>query len=225
MRILVIEDEKKIASFIERGLKEEHYAVDVADNGEDGLHSATVNDYNLIVLDIMLPGRDGIFICRELRKKGIKTPVLMLTARDAVEDKVSGLDSGADDYMTKPFAFEEFLARVRSLLRRGTQQPSNILRVADLELHQLSHKVRRGEQDITLSSKEYSLLEFLALHKNEVVTRTMIAEQVWNEDFDSFTNVIDVHIKHLRDKVDKNFAVQLIHTIRGSGYMLSEHRP
>jgi two-component system copper resistance phosphate regulon response regulator CusR len=225
MRILVIEDEKKIASFIERGLKEEHYAVDVADNGEDGLHLATVNDYNLLVLDIMLPGRDGIFICRELRKKGIKTPVLMLTARDAVEDKVSGLDSGADDYMTKPFAFEEFLARVRSLLRRGTQQPSNILRVADLELNQLSHKVRRGEQDITLSSKEYSLLEFLVIHKNEVVTRTMIAEQVWNEDFDSFTNVIDVHIKHLRDKVDKDFAVPLIHTIRGSGYMLSEHRP
>jgi len=225
MRILVIEDEKKIASFIERGLKEEHYAVDVADNGEDGLHLATVNDYNLVVLDIMLPGRDGIFICRELRKKGIKTPVLMLTARDGLEDKVTGLDSGADDYMTKPFAFEEFLARVRSLLRRGTQQPSNILRVADLELNQLSHKVRRGEQDIPLSSKEYSLLEFLTLHKNEVVTRTMIAEQVWNEDFDSFTNVIDVHIKHLRDKVDKNFAIPLIHTIRGSGYMLSEHRP
>jgi two-component system, OmpR family, copper resistance phosphate regulon response regulator CusR len=225
MRILVIEDEKKIASFIERGLKEEHYAVDVAENGEDGLHLATVNDYNLVVLDIMLPGRDGIFICRELRKKGLKTPVLMLTARDAVEDKVSGLDSGADDYMTKPFAFEEFLARVRSLLRRGTHQPTNLLRVADLEINQLSHKVRRGEADIPLSSKEYSLLEFLALHKNEVVTRTMIAEQVWNEDFDSFTNVIDVHIKHLRDKVDKNYAVSLIHTIRGSGYMLSEHRP
>lgn len=225
MRILVIEDEKKIASFIERGLKEEHYAVDVADNGEDGLHSATVNEYNLIVLDIMLPGKDGVFICRELRRKGIKTPVLMLTARDALEDKVSGLDSGADDYMTKPFAFEEFLARVRSLLRRGAQQPSNILRVADLELNQLSHKVQRADQDIPLSSKEYGLLEFLALHKNEVVTRTMIAEQVWNEDFDSFTNVIDVHIKHLRDKVDKNFATPLIHTIRGSGYMLSEHRP
>jgi heavy metal response regulator len=225
MRILVIEDERKIASFIQRGLKEEHYAVDVADNGEDGLHLATVNEYNLIVLDIMLPGKDGIYICREIRKKGIKTPVLMLTARDAVEDKVSGLDSGADDYMTKPFAFEEFLARVRSLLRRGAQQPSNVLRIADLELNQLTHKARRGAQEIALSSKEYSLLEFLFLHKNQVVTRTMIAEQVWNEDFDSFTNVIDVHIKHLRDKVDKSYAVPLIHTVRGSGYMLTEHRP
>ncbi len=225
MRVLIIEDEKKIASFIQRGLKEEHYAVDVASDGEEGLYLASANEYNLIVLDIMLPGKDGIFICRELRKKAIKTPILMLTARDAVEDKVSGLDSGADDYMTKPFAFEEFLARVRSLLRRGTHSGSNVLRIADLELNQLTHKARRGNEDITLSSKEYGLLEFLMLHKNEVVTRTMIAEQVWNEDFDNFTNVIDVHIKHLRDKVDKSFAVALIHTIRGSGYMLSEHRP
>ena len=222
MRILVIEDERKIASFIQRGLKEEHYAVDIAPDGEKGLFLAETNTYNLIVLDIMLPGKDGIFICRELRKKGVKVPILMLTARDAVEDKVSGLDSGADDYMTKPFAFEEFLARVRSLLRRGSQQVAHVLKVADLELNQLTHKVRRGESDIVLSSKEYSLLEFLILHKDQVVTRTMISEQVWNEAFDSFTNVIDVHIKHLRDKIDKGFTPALIHTVRGSGYILSE---
>ena len=225
MRILVIEDEKKIASFIQRGLKEEHYAVDVAYNGEDGLFLAETNPYNLIVLDIMLPGKDGIFICRELRKKHVDTPIFMLTARDATEDKVSGLDSGADDYMTKPFAFEEFLARVRSLLRRGTQQKSNVLKVGDLELHQLTHKVKRDGKDIALSSKEYAFLEFMMLHVGEVVTRTMISEQVWNEDFDSFTNVIDVYVKHLRDKVDKSFDAPLIHTIRGSGYMLSESRP
>lgn len=225
MRILVIEDEKKIASFIQRGLKEEHYAVDVAYDGEQGLYLAEVNMYNLIVLDIMLPGKDGIFICRELRKKSVRTPILMLTARDAIEDKVSGLDSGADDYMTKPFAFEEFLARVRSLLRRGAEQSSNVLVVADLELNQLSHKARRGGREIPLSSKEYALLEFLMLRKAQVVTRTMIAEHVWNEAFDSFTNVIDVTIKHLRDKIDAEAERPLIHTIRGSGYMLSERQP
>jgi len=224
MRILVIEDEKKIASFIQRGLKEEHYAVDVAYDGEEGLFLAETNPYNLIVLDIMLPGKDGIFICRELRKKHVKTPILMLTARDAVEDKVSGLDSGADDYMTKPFAFEEFLARVRSLLRRGGEEKSNVLRVGGLELNQLTHKVKRDGYDIPVSSKEYAFLEFLMLHANEVVTRTMISEQVWNEDFDSFTNVIDVYVKHLRDKVDKGFELPLIHTIRGAGYMLSEEK-
>ncbi|MBF0485411.1 MAG: response regulator transcription factor [Candidatus Omnitrophica bacterium] len=225
MRVLVIEDEKKIASFIQRGLKEEHYAVDLAYDGEQGMYLAEINPYNLIVLDIMLPGKDGVFICRELRKKNINTPILMLTARDAIEDKVSGLDSGADDYMTKPFSFEEFLARVRSLLRRGAEQKSNILKVADLELNQLTHKVKRALREITLSAKEYSFLEFMMLHANEVVTRTMISEQVWNEDFDSFTNVIDVYVKHLRDKVDKKTDVPLIHTVRGAGYMLSETPP
>lgn len=225
MRILVIEDEKKIASFIQRGLKEEHYAVDVAYDGEQGLYLAEINPYNLIVLDIMLPGKDGIFICRELRKKAVKTPILMLTARDAVEDKISGLDSGADDYMTKPFSFDEFLARIRSLLRRSDDRVSNILLVADLELNQLTRKARRCGQDIVLSGKEYALLEFLMVHKNEVVTRTMIAEHVWNEAFDSFTNVIDVTIKHLRDKIDVEDVVPLIHTIRGSGYMICERRP
>ncbi|MBF0618935.1 MAG: response regulator transcription factor [Candidatus Omnitrophica bacterium] len=225
MRVLVIEDEKKIASFIQRGLKEEHYAVDVAYDGEQGLFLAETNPYNLIVLDIMLPGKDGIFICRELRKKSINTPILMLTARDAVEDKVSGLDSGADDYMTKPFAFEEFLARVRSLLRRGSEQKAGVLVCKDLELNQMTHKATRRGEDIMLSSKEYALLEFLLLHQDEVVTRTMLSEQVWNEAFDSFTNVIDVHIKHLRDKVDKPFDVPYIHTIRGSGYTLSGNQP
>lgn len=223
MRILVIEDEKKIASFIERGLKEENFAVDLAFDGEQGLFLAETNPYNLIVLDIMLPGRDGIFICRELRRKAVCTPILMLTARDAVADKVSGLDSGADDYMTKPFSFDEFLARVRSLLRRSSGSASNVLRVQDLELNQLTRRVFRSGKEITLSAKEYALLEFLMLHADEIVTRTMISEQVWNEDFDSFTNVIDVHIKHLRDKIDTEATPSLIHTVRGRGYCLPAH--
>jgi heavy metal response regulator len=220
MRILVIEDEKKIASFIQRGLKEENFAVDLAFDGEQGLFLAETNPYNLIVLDIMLPERDGISICRELRRKAVRTPILMLTARDAVADKVSGLDSGADDYMTKPFSFDEFLARVRSLLRRSSGSASNVLRVQNLELNQLSRRVFRSGKEITLSAKEYALLEFLMLHADEVVTRTMISEQVWNEDFDSFTNVIDVHIKHLRDKIDIDETPSLIHTVRGRGYCL-----
>lgn len=222
MRILLVEDEKKIASFIRRGLKENHYAVDVADNGNEGLFLAESNPYDLIILDIMVPGKDGIAVCRELRRKQNNVPILMLTARDDVEDKVEGLNSGADDYLTKPFAFEEFLARVRVLLRRQTSAKSSKLKVADLELDQISHKVFRAGKEIELTSTEYALLEFLMLHANEVVTRTMISEHVWNDDFDSFSNVINVYIKYLRDKVDSGHPHKLIHSIRGTGYTLKE---
>lgn len=217
-----MEDEEKIASFIERGLKEERYVVDVAYDGEKGLFLAEINAYDLIILDIMLPIKNGLSICKELRSKRIDTPILMLTARDRVEDKVLGLDSGADDYLAKPFAFEELLARVRSLLRRKRQDKSHILKVADLQIDQLTHKVKRSGKEITLTSKEYSLLEYFMLNANQLITRTMISEHVWNEDFDSFTNVIDVYVNYLRSKVDKGYKRQLIHTIRGSGYMLKE---
>lgn len=222
MRILLIEDELRIANFIERGLKEEHYAVDVADNGEKALYCADVNPYDLIILDIMLPDMNGFAICRELRGKGIETPILILTAKDSLKDKVQGLDMGADDYLTKPFAFEELLARVRALLRRARMEKQTLLTVADLELDQVTHRVKRAGKDIPLTAKEYSLLEYLMLHARQVVTRTMISEHVWNEDFDSFTNITDVYINYLRNKIDKGFDKQLIHTIRGVGYMLEE---
>ncbi|MBU1147377.1 MAG: response regulator transcription factor [Candidatus Omnitrophica bacterium] len=222
MRILLIEDETKIASFIERGLKEEHYIVDVAYEGDKGLFLAEVNTYDLIILDIMLPKKDGISLCKDLRTKKIDTPILMLTAKDKVGDKVLGLDAGADDYLTKPFAFEEFLARIKALLRRSRSDKSTTLKIADLELDQLTHRVKRQEKEITLTSKEYTLLEYLMLNANQVVTRTMISEHVWNEDFDSFTNVIDVYVNYLRNKIDKNFKKHLIYTIRGTGYMLKE---
>jgi len=222
MRILVIEDEKKIASFIKRGLKENNYTVDVAFDGDKGLFLAEVNPYDLIVLDIMLPGKDGLFICRELRKKNIGVPVLILTARDDLEDKISGLDSGADDYLTKPFAFGEFLARVRALIRRKADVKATRLKVADLELDQLTRRVRRAGREIGLTSTEYALLEYMMLNANEVVTRTMISEHVWNEDFDSFSNVINVYVNYLRKKIDTGFEKKLIHSIRGTGYILRE---
>ena len=225
MRVLIVEDEKRIASFIQRGLKEERYAVDLAPDGEQGLYLAGLDTYDLIILDIMLPGKDGIAVCRQLRQNKIDTPILMLTARDSVEDKVTGLDVGADDYLTKPFAFEEFLARVRALIRRKQIRKSPLLKVADLELNQLTHKAKRAGKEIALTAKEYALLEYLMLNANQVVTRTMISEHVWNEDFDSFTNVIDVYVRYLRNKIDKGSEKPLIHTLRGAGYMLSETSP
>ncbi len=222
MRILLVEDEKKMASFIQRGLKEQHYAVDVAYDGEQGLFLAEVNTYDLIILDVMLPIKNGLSICQELRKKNQDVPVLMLTARDEVDDKVLGLDAGADDYLTKPFAFEEFLARVRVLLRRKRKEKTTKLKVADLELDQISHKVQRCGKELNLTSTEYALLEYLMLHVNQVVTRTMISEHVWNENFDSFSNVINVYINYLRNKIDEGFPKKLIHSIRGTGYILKE---
>jgi heavy metal response regulator len=222
MRILVVDDEKKIASFIQRGLKENHYVVDVAYDADTALETAEINPYDLIILDIMLDGKDGIAVCQQLRKNKVNTPVLMLTARDSVKDKVRGLDAGADDYLTKPFAFDELLARVRALLRRESNEKVNILKVADLELNQLTREVKRSSKAITLTAKEYALLEYFMLNANQVITRTMISEHVWKEDFDSFTNVIDVYVKHLRNKVDKGFAASLIQTVRGVGYVMKK---
>ncbi|MDO8661875.1 MAG: response regulator transcription factor [Candidatus Omnitrophota bacterium] len=222
MRILLIEDEEKLASFIRRGLREERYVVDLASDGEKGLFLAEINTYDLIVLDIILPGKDGISICKELRSKKIDSPILILTARASLKDKVDGLQQGADDYLTKPFAFEELLARIRVLLRRKRIDKNSLLKAADLELDQLAHKVTRAGKEIILTAKEYALLEYFLLNTNLVITRTMISEHVWNEEFDSFTNVIDVYVNFLRNKINKGFKKQLIQTIHGVGYILKD---
>ena len=222
MRILLVEDDKKMASLIQRSLKEQRYVVDIAHDGENGIFLAEVNSYDLIILDIMLPIKDGLSICRELRKRKSETPILILTAKDEVRDKVVGLDAGADDYLTKPFSFAEFLARVRVLLRRKRTEKTTKLKVDDLELDQITHKVKRSGKEITLTSTEYALLEYLMLSANEVVTRTMISEHVWNDEFDSFSNVINVYVNYLRKKVDEGFSKKLIHSIRGTGYILKE---
>jgi len=222
MRILVVEDEEKVASFIRKGLEEEHYAVDLALDGEEGLALAQVNPYDLIVLDLMLPKLDGFKVLEQLRADEVATAVLILTARDRLSDKVKGLDLGADDYLTKPFAFSELLARVRALLRRGKPTRSPVLSIADLTLDPSSHRVSRGGQAIDLTAKEYALLEYLLRHQGRVLTRTMISEHVWDQSFDSYTNVIDVYVNYLRKKIDQGFEPKLIHTVRGVGYVLRE---
>jgi heavy metal response regulator len=222
MRVLLIEDEKKVARFIERGLREEHYAVDVARDGTEGVHLGLAFDYDIIVLDVLLPGLDGFQVLKELRTGGCQARVLMLTARDAVDDRVRGLDLGADDYLVKPFAFAEFLARLRALLRRAPEAEGGVLQMADLVLDQKAHKVYRQAQLIKLTAKEYGVLEFLLRHAGKVVTRTELAEHVWDLNFDSSTNVIDVTVFHLRDKVDRGFSPRLIHTVRGVGYTLDQ---
>jgi heavy metal response regulator len=222
VRILLVEDEERIASFISRGLKEAHYVVDVAHDGEKGLFMAEINEYDLAILDIMLPKKDGISVCKELRSKGRDLPILMLSAKDSIDDKVRGLNFGADDYLAKPFAFKELLARVQALLRRQKPSHGQVLEVGDLQLNQLTHKVMREDKEIKLTAKEYILLEYLMLNAGKLITRTMISEHVWHEDFDSFTNVIDVFVNYLRKKIDKGFKKPLIHTIRGSGYCLKE---
>lgn len=220
MRILVIEDEKKVADFIKRGLKEEGYAVDIASDGEDGYFQAKEISYDLILLDLMLPKLDGLSLCRKLRQENIQTPLIMLTAKDAVKDKVTGLDSGADDYLTKPFSFEELLARIRAVFRKGKSQQPTKLHVADLVLDLVSHKVWRDGEEIILTVKEHALLEYLMRNAGSVITRTMISEHVWDINFDTLTNVIDVYVNYLRNKIDKGRKIKLIHTIRGRGYML-----
>ncbi|MFH2146258.1 MAG: response regulator transcription factor [Candidatus Omnitrophota bacterium] len=220
MRILLVEDEKRLATGIARGLKDECYVVDIAHDGENALFLAETNAYDLIILDLMLPKKDGLSVCRELRNKKMNVPILMLTAKDTLKDKVLGLEAGADDYLTKPFAFAEFLARVAALLRRNRQDKTTALKVADLILDQLSHKVSRGGKEITLTAKEYALLEYLMLHSGQVVSRTMISEHVWHEDFDSLTNFVDVYINYLRNKIDKGAKNKLIRTIHGAGYMI-----
>ena len=220
MRILIVEDERKVAAFIKKGLEEETYAVDIAADGEEGLYMGGQNQYDLIILDLMLPKINGLDILSNLRAKKNSIPILLLTAKDSVEDKVKGLNLGADDYLTKPFAFSELLARIRVLLRRGKVESKTTLEIADLTLNLVSHKVRRGNEEIELTGKEYSLLEYFMRNQEKVLTRTMIAEHVWDYNFDTFTNVIDVYVNHLRKKIDKNFPTKLLHTLRGVGYVM-----
>lgn len=222
MRILVIEDEKKVASFIKKGLEEEYYAVDLALDGKEGLKLSTSEEYDLIITDIMLPFMDGISLLKEIRRREISTPVLMLTVRDSLKDKLEGLDAGADDYLTKPFAFEELLARTRALLRRSGTSKTTKLKVDDLELDLQSHRVNRGAQEIILTPKEYSILEYLMKNVNKVVSRTKLIEHVYDYHFDTETNIIDVYINKVRSKVDNDSGKQLIHTIRGVGYIIKD---
>jgi heavy metal response regulator len=225
MRVLVVEDERKIADFIRKGLCEDGYAVDVAYDGDEALDWVAVAEFDMIVLDVMLPVRDGMEVCRLLRQRGVHIPILMLTARDTVEDRVQGLDSGADDYLVKPFAFAELLARLRALSRRERSVLGTRLQVGDLVLDSATREVSRQGMPMPLTSKEYALLEYLVRHPNQVLTRTMIAEHVWNYDFDNATNVIDVHIRNLRRKIDDPFPTKLIHTVRGAGYRISDRQP
>jgi DNA-binding response OmpR family regulator len=222
MKILLVEDDADLAQFIRKGLKEEHYVVDVAADGEAGLALALDNSYDLMILDIMLPKLDGLTLCRRVRDKGISTPVLLLTARNTLETKVSGFDTGADQFMPKPFAFAELLARIRALLRRGSSQQITQLQAADLRLDPASHRVWRAGQEISLTNKEYALLEFLLRNKNRVLTRTAIIEHVWDISYDPMTNIVDAHIRALRAKIDRDFSPPLIATVRGAGYMLEE---
>ena len=222
MRILIVEDERQIAAFLERGLKEEGYAIDVVYNGNDAVDWATAVEYDGIVLDVMLPGRDGFSVCRELRSRGSKTPILMLTARDTVDDRVTGLDTGADDYLVKPFAFKELVARVRAITRRQGDTRTVELQVGDLILNTLTHTAQRGEHRIELTTKEYNLLEFLMRNPKRVLSRTQIAEHVWNLDFLSESNLVDVYIRYLRRKIDDGSEQKLIKTVRGSGYLISD---
>ena len=216
-----MEDESRVASFIARGLREQTYAVDIAPDGEQAVYQASVNEYDVIVLDVMLPVKDGHTVCRELRAAGVRTPILMLTARGSVDDRVAGLDAGADDYLAKPFDFKELLARLRALLRRSTALRPQIVQVSDLALNTGSHGVTRAGRALSLTAKEYALLEFLMLNENRVVDRERIAQHVWDESFDPFSNIIDVYIKRLRGKLEAGGRRRVIHTRRGEGYILT----
>ncbi len=223
MRILLVEDEEKLAAFIEKGLKSEGYAVDTAFDGETGLRYAFMNDYDLIILDVNLPKMSGYEICKSIRAQNLPVPILFLTGLGGVEEKVKGLDIGADDYLTKPFHFDEFIARIRAIIRRHEESgKSSQIKIADLVLDVAKHEVFRSGKRIDLSPQEFSLLYFLALRKNQVVSRSRILEHVWQKSFDTGTNVVDVHINHLRSKIDKGFDAPMIHTVRGMGYMIKE---
>jgi len=222
MKVLIIEDETKTAAYLKKGLSECGFVVDTASDGEEGLHQALDNAYDVIISDVMLPRIDGWTIVARLRERGIATPLLLLTARDAVPDRVRGLELGADDYLVKPFAFSELLARIRTLLRRGGSRPIETYRVADVEVDPVRHRAARGGQELNLSPKEFALLSLFVRRAGEVLSRTLIAEQVWDMNFDSDTNVVDVAVRRLRQKVDDPFEQKLIHTVRGSGYVLRE---
>jgi two-component system copper resistance phosphate regulon response regulator CusR len=221
VRILLVEDESRVAGFIAKGLREQAYAVDIAGDGERALYDTAVHDYDLVILDVMLPIKDGHAVCRELRASGVRIPILMLTARDSVDDRVAGLDSGADDYLTKPFDFKELLARLRALLRRSNTIRPRVARVADLTMDTASHAVTRAGRTVNLTAKEYALLEFLVLNEGRVVGREQIAQHVWDEHFDPLSNVIDVYVKRLRHKLDTGYGTRLIHTRRGEGYIMT----
>jgi DNA-binding response OmpR family regulator len=225
MRLLVIEDNPKMAGFIAEGLTEQGYAVDVAGTGAEGELLAATEPYDIILLDIMLPDHDGVQICRNLRRRGIRTPVLLLTALSTTADKVTGLDAGADDYLTKPFEFDELVARVRALLRRGQAREAAVLRFEDLEMDLVGRKVTRASRQLSLTAKEFALLEYFLRSPNRVLTRTAIGEHVWDMNFESESNVIDVYVSMLRRKIDKGFDRRLIHTVIGTGYILSTDRP
>jgi DNA-binding response OmpR family regulator len=222
MRMLLVEDEKKLSDLIARALKAERYAVDVANDGSTGWEMADSYDYDLVILDLMLPGLSGTEILRRIRAKNDQVPILILTARDATEEKVRNFEAGADDYLTKPFAFAELIMRVKALLRRGPVSRSSVLRVADLEVDRLSQQVRRAGRRIELTAKEYALLEYLATNPGRVFSRTMIIEHVWDQSFEGLTNIVDVYVRHLRGKVDDPFPTKLIRTVRGVGYSLGE---
>ena len=220
MRILLVEDDSRMASVIARGLREQSYAVDVAQNGNDGLYQSSINDYDLIVLDVLLPERDGFEVCRELRVRGSATPILMLTARAAVEDRITGFDAGADDYLTKPFSFRELLARIRALLRRDSRLHPDVFEIDDLIIDSASHRVSRANREIQLTAKEYALLEHLARNAGRLISRSEIAAHVWDDSFDPFSNTIEVYINRLRKKIDGTHPTKLLHTRRGEGYIL-----
>jgi heavy metal response regulator len=225
MRVLVVEDERKVASFIKRGLEAAHYTVDVEHDGESALARVSQTRYDLLILDVMIPKLDGLGLMKEIRSRQIDWPVLLLTARVTVADRVMGLDLGADDYLTKPFAFEELLARVRALLRRGSAKAPAPLAIADLRVDPVTRQVTRGNKRIELTAKEYALLEFLLRRRDQVLSRAVIAQHVWGVDFDTFTNVIDVYVNYLRKKIDNGFTPKLIHSVRGVGYVLKEESP
>ncbi len=222
MRILVVEDDKKVGGFLKQGLQEEQYAVDVCRNGSDALHMVQVSHYDAIILDIMLPGMDGIAVCREMRQKAILTPILMLTAKDEIEDKVTGLSEGADDYLTKPFAFEELLARIRALLRRNQDYKTKELKAGDLEMDPFRRLVTRTGKKIDLTGKEYALLEYLLRNRGRTVTPSMILNHVWDIDYVGSSNIVNVYISHLRNKIDKDYDTKLIQTVRGHGFRIDE---
>lgn len=223
MRILVIEDERRLANVIKKGLIEDGFAVDLSFDGEDGQYIAESEPSDLIILDLMLPKIDGLTICKNLRKKNLKTPILILTAKTTVEDKVAGLDAGADDYLTKPFSFLELRSRIHALIRRSKKSPSPVLIIADLVVDPLKHSAVRNNHEIKLTPKEFAILELLLRHKNEVVSRTMILEHVWDYNFEGMSNVVDVFVAALRKKIDHNAKVKLIHTLHGVGYKISDN--
>jgi two-component system copper resistance phosphate regulon response regulator CusR len=224
MRVLLVEDDRNIARFVAKGLREQAYAVDVTGDGNDAIFKLAITDYDAVILDVMIPGRDGFSVCREIRANGSFLPVIMLTARDTLQDRIDGLDCGADDYITKPFAVAELLARLRALLRRGQYLRPTLIEIADLILDTRAQRATRGGKELPLTTKEYALLEYLAREQGRIVSRADIAEHVWDENFDPLTNLIDVHINRLRRKVDNGTMIRLIHTRRGAGYMLADLR-